>query len=382
MPATGSMRGGPGGAHRGHHGAGPAAGGHVGLRAPRPARPAAAHGPRRWGGGGGCSRPNPASSAAFSTELWAMLRGVDDERRGLGLEPAAVLAEAGGALAGAEEGHQGGGAGGVLDHAGEAVGQPDQLAEPLHRHLLQLGGGGAGLPAHALRAEAGGDQVGQHRGQVAVGGEVGEEPRVVPVGDAGEDGPVEHGKDLAEGDAVLRRSARGTARRTSPGSTGHITGKSGQPLAVGGDPLDELVAQGAELVGCHRSTDATPLLLAPPSPDGSPAGGGGLSMSGSNQDRVGSCSFIDVLEEAVLSRRPVAVELRDGSAFIDLVTDVTTEVGAGLRRVPEPPPASRCSTSAPRPAPSPPNAEPGRAAPCGVGHLRCRGNCSDPGPLC
>jgi len=29
----------------------------------------------------------------------------------------------------------------------------------------------------------------------------------------------------------------------------------------------------------------------------------------------------------VLSRRPVAVELRDGSAFIDLVTDVTTESG-------------------------------------------------------
>jgi hypothetical protein len=46
-----------------------------------------------------------------------------------------------------------------------------------------------------------------------------------------------------------------------------------------------------------------------------------------DQDRVGSCSFIDVLEEAVLSRRPVAVELRDGSAFIDLVTDVTTESG-------------------------------------------------------
>ena len=31
---------------------------------------------------------------------------------------------------------------------------------------------------------------------------------------------------------------------------------------------------------------------------------------------------VDVLEEAVLSRHPVAVELRDGSAFIDLVTDV------------------------------------------------------------
>ena len=45
------------------------------------------------------------------------------------------------------------------------------------------------------------------------------------------------------------------------------------------------------------------------------------------QDQVGSCSFVDVLEEAVLVRKPVAVELRDGTTFIDQVTDVTTESG-------------------------------------------------------
>lgn len=45
------------------------------------------------------------------------------------------------------------------------------------------------------------------------------------------------------------------------------------------------------------------------------------------QDRVGSCSFLDVLEEAVLVKRPVAVELRDGTTFIDQVTEVTTESG-------------------------------------------------------
>jgi len=41
------------------------------------------------------------------------------------------------------------------------------------------------------------------------------------------------------------------------------------------------------------------------------------------QDSVGRCSFIDVLEEAVLVHRPVA--LRDGEKFIDVVTDVVTE---------------------------------------------------------
>jgi len=37
------------------------------------------------------------------------------------------------------------------------------------------------------------------------------------------------------------------------------------------------------------------------------------------QDTVGRCSFIDVLEEAVLVHRHVAVALRDGTRFIDLV---------------------------------------------------------------
>ncbi len=50
-------------------------------------------------------------------------------------------------------------------------------------------------------------------------------------------------------------------------------------------------------------------------------------MSKLEQDEVGSCSFIDVLEEAVLVKRPVAIELRDGTTFIDQVTDVTTESG-------------------------------------------------------
>ena len=46
-----------------------------------------------------------------------------------------------------------------------------------------------------------------------------------------------------------------------------------------------------------------------------------------SQDEVGRCSFIDVLEEAVLRRRAVAVNLQDGTSFIDEVTDVVTENG-------------------------------------------------------
>lgn len=43
------------------------------------------------------------------------------------------------------------------------------------------------------------------------------------------------------------------------------------------------------------------------------------------QDAVGRCSFIDVLEEAALLHRPVAVALRGGERFIDVVADVVTE---------------------------------------------------------
>jgi transcriptional antiterminator Rof (Rho-off) len=45
------------------------------------------------------------------------------------------------------------------------------------------------------------------------------------------------------------------------------------------------------------------------------------------QDDIGRCDFIDVLEEAVLRRRPVAVQLREGETFTDEVVDVVTEQG-------------------------------------------------------
>jgi transcriptional antiterminator Rof (Rho-off) len=51
------------------------------------------------------------------------------------------------------------------------------------------------------------------------------------------------------------------------------------------------------------------------------------SMSRICQDDVGQCDFIDVLEEAVLRRRPVAVQLRAGETFIDQMMDVVTEAG-------------------------------------------------------
>jgi Rho-binding antiterminator len=42
-------------------------------------------------------------------------------------------------------------------------------------------------------------------------------------------------------------------------------------------------------------------------------------------DDVDRCDFIDVLEEAVVRKRPVAIALRDGESFIEEVVDVVTE---------------------------------------------------------
>jgi Rho-binding antiterminator len=45
------------------------------------------------------------------------------------------------------------------------------------------------------------------------------------------------------------------------------------------------------------------------------------------QDEIGRCDFIDVLEEAVLTRQPVTVKMRDGQCFTDVIRDVKTEGG-------------------------------------------------------
>ena len=50
-------------------------------------------------------------------------------------------------------------------------------------------------------------------------------------------------------------------------------------------------------------------------------------MTMMRQDELGSCDFVDVLEEAALVKRPIGVKLRDGETFIDEVRDVVTVDG-------------------------------------------------------
>ena len=43
--------------------------------------------------------------------------------------------------------------------------------------------------------------------------------------------------------------------------------------------------------------------------------------------QLDTCDIVDMLEEAVVSRRPVAVELRTNKRFVDEVRDVVTRDG-------------------------------------------------------
>lgn len=50
-------------------------------------------------------------------------------------------------------------------------------------------------------------------------------------------------------------------------------------------------------------------------------------MTMMRQDDLGGCDFIDVLEEAALMKKRVAVKMRNGESFIDEVRDVVTTDG-------------------------------------------------------
>ena len=99
----------------------------------------------------------------------------------------------------------------VVDHAFESVGQADQLAEPAERDRLELGGGRRRAPQHRLLVERGRQKFGEDAGRARRDGEVREEARMVPVGEAGHEHALEVGHDGVERLRLLRR--RGRKRR-------------------------------------------------------------------------------------------------------------------------------------------------------------------------
>ena len=117
-----------------------------------------------------------------------VLGAVDPELRQIEASRQAARPHVGGRqLTRRGEGVEGRDGGGVVDDAGEFVGQAKQLPQPRERHFLELGGRRGGAPQHGLHVERGRQELGEHAGPAAGDGEVREEAGMVPVRDAGED---------------------------------------------------------------------------------------------------------------------------------------------------------------------------------------------------
>ena len=150
--------------------------------------------------------------------------------------------------------HRGGGR--VLDHAAaracraEPLGQVEQLDEPVEHVRLELGHGRARRPEHPLHAEAGREQLAEHRWARAVRREIAEESRRLPVEQAGHDHAVEVCEHVGERLAVLGR-VLGQLRAHPAGLDARADGQLLEPFQVICDPVDRLAPVAAELLGCH-----------------------------------------------------------------------------------------------------------------------------------
>jgi hypothetical protein len=176
-----------------------------------------------------------------------LVRGVHAQAR-LPDQPAPAGVEPGHRFARRGQGHQGGGGGGVLDDAEQAGGQAEHLAQPVEGDQLELGGGGRGLPEHAVRVEGRREGLGQDGRSGGGVGEVGEEARVVPVGEAGDDHALDVGQDPGQRLGLHRRGPGQHGLHlagTCPGQHGVAPGL----LDVARDPVHQPVGLGAELVG-------------------------------------------------------------------------------------------------------------------------------------
>jgi hypothetical protein len=87
---------------------------------------------------------------------------------------------------------------GVLDVAVQALREAQKLAEPIDREELHLRGGGRGAPEHRVHVQGRREKLGEDSRLRAGVREVGEESRMIPVGDPRQDGLVEVAQDSRE----------------------------------------------------------------------------------------------------------------------------------------------------------------------------------------
>ena len=179
-----------------------------------------------------------------------LVGGIDGQARPGAGETQGPGGAIGGSLPGRQQRHQRCRGCRVLDDAGEPLRQPEHLPQPLHRHLLQLGGRGRGRPRHALGAERGGEHLSQDGRGTVVAREIGEPAGVIPVGHPGNDDAGEVLNQRLERLTALRRRSR-----QLPHDVTRSNGGCDRELAhishVVGHPVDQLVAVASKVVWVH-----------------------------------------------------------------------------------------------------------------------------------
>ena len=182
----------------------------------------------------------------------ALARGVDDERPVGLLQAAARSAIAGGSLACAYERHQGGRRGGVLDHTAPGAGQTHHLPQPVGGELLELRESWARLPVEAELRQPGAHIIAEHGREAAVGREVAEETRILPMRAGGQDHTPQVVQDCSERLRRIRRRRRQVALDRPGEHTRHDGEHTARSLlAVIRDPVDQLMADATELFDVH-----------------------------------------------------------------------------------------------------------------------------------
>ncbi len=129
--------------------------------------------------------------------------------------------------------------------------RPSSCRSQSRMQLLELGRRRRGAPQHPVDVERRRHGLGEDAGPGAGDGEVGVERRVVPVGDARQEDPVEVGQRRVERLAADPVADAGNAAATSPGATSDSTRPVTDTLEVVGDPVDDRVAVSPEAGGVH-----------------------------------------------------------------------------------------------------------------------------------
>ena len=148
----------------------------------------------------------------------------------------------------------------ILDNAGKTAGKAERLAHPVDHARLKLGGGRRRLPQHALCGHGRDEVFRDHRYQRRIGGEIGEEARMLPMRHAGHDLLLEIGEDLLHRLGRFRRR-RGDLCKNIAGLRLRPHRPLAQRLAIGDAPFGSLCGPVAEFVGVHEGSLARLCLM-------------------------------------------------------------------------------------------------------------------------